>query len=53
MAGAGDNGLWNAICDVIEKSLAGERVQAFESVDRLPLVDTRRVMTTGRLYQLS
>lgn len=38
---------YDAICDVIEKSLAGERVQAFESVDRLPLVDTRRVMTTG------
>ena len=38
---------YDAICEVIDQSLAGERVQAFESTDRLPLVETRRVMTTG------
>lgn len=38
---------YDAICDVIDQSLEGERVQAFESVDRLPLVKTRRVLTTG------
>ena len=38
---------YDAICDVIEQSLAGERVKAFESIDRLPIVNTRRVLTTG------
>ena len=38
---------YDAVCDVIDRSLAGERVQAFESVDRLPLVKTKRVITTG------
>ena len=38
---------YDAICEVIDQSLAGERVQAFESTERLPLVETRRVMTTG------
>lgn len=38
---------YDAICDVIDKSLSGERVQAFESIDRLPIVKTRRVLTTG------
>ena len=38
---------YDAICDVIDQSLKGERVQAFESIDRLPIVNTRRVLTTG------
>ena len=38
---------YDTICEVIDKSLAGERVQSFESTDRLPLVETRRVLTTG------
>ena len=38
---------YDAVCDVIDRSLAGERIQAFESVDRLPLVKTKRVITTG------
>lgn len=38
---------YDAICDVIDKTLQGERVQAFESIDRLPIVKTRRVLTTG------
>lgn len=38
---------YDTICQVIEKSIQGERVQAFESVDRLPIVKTRRVLTTG------
>lgn len=38
---------YDAICDVIEQSLEGERVKAFESIDRLPIVNTRRVLTTG------
>ena len=38
---------YDRICDVIDRSLEGERVQSFESIDRLPLVNTRRVLTTG------
>ena len=38
---------YDEICEVIDRSLQGERVQAFESVDRLPLVKSRRVITTG------
>ena len=38
---------YDTICGVIDKSLAGERVRSFESTDRLPLVETRRVLTTG------
>ena len=38
---------YDRICDVIDRSLDGERVQSFESIDRLPLVNTRRVLTTG------
>lgn len=38
---------YDTICDVIDQSLKGERVKSFESVDRLPLVKTRRVLTTG------
>lgn len=38
---------YDEICDVIDKCLEGERVQAFEPVDRLPLLKTRRVLTTG------
>lgn len=38
---------YDSICDVIDRSLEGERVQAFESTDRLPVVKTRRVLTTG------
>lgn len=38
---------YDTICEVIDKSLEGERVQSFESADRLPLVKTRRVLTTG------
>lgn len=38
---------YDTICDVIEQSLLGERVQSFESIDRLPLVKTHRVLTTG------
>lgn len=38
---------YDAICEVIDKALDGERVQAFESIDRLPLTRTRRVLTTG------
>lgn len=38
---------YDTICEVIDKSLAGERVRSFESTDRLPLVETRRVLTTG------
>ena len=38
---------YDAICEVIDQSLQGERVQAFESIDRLPIVKTRRVLTTG------
>lgn len=38
---------YDEICEVIERSLLGERVQAFESVDRLPLTRTKRVITTG------
>lgn len=38
---------YDTICGVINKSLAGERVRSFESTDRLPLVETRRVLTTG------
>ena len=38
---------YDAICDVIDQSLQGEKVQAFESIDRLPIVKTRRVLTTG------
>ena len=38
---------YDAICEVIDQSLKGERVQAFESIDRLPIVNTRRVLTTG------
>lgn len=38
---------YDRICGVIDRSLDGERVQSFESIDRLPLVNTRRVLTTG------
>lgn len=38
---------YDTICGVIDKSLAGERVRSFESTDRLQLVETRRVLTTG------
>ena len=38
---------YDTICEVIDKSLEGERVQSFESIDRLPIVKTRRVLTTG------
>ena len=38
---------YDTICGVIDKSLVGERVRSFESTDRLPLVETRRVLTTG------
>lgn len=38
---------YDAICEVIDQSLQGERVQAFESINRLPIVKTRRVLTTG------
>ena len=38
---------YDAVCDVIDRSLAGERVQAFESVDRLPLV---RILDKGVIY---
>lgn len=38
---------YDTICDVIEQTLLGERVQSFESIDRLPLVKTHRVLTTG------
>lgn len=38
---------YDKVCDVIDRSLQGERVRAFESIDRLPLIKTKRVMTTG------
>lgn len=38
---------YDAICEVIDQSLLGERIKAFESIDRLPIVKTRRVLTTG------
>lgn len=38
---------YDKVCDVIDRSLQGERVKAFESIDRLPLIKTKRVMTTG------
>lgn len=38
---------YDAVCDVIDRSLLGERVQAFESINRLPVVKTKRVITTG------
>ena len=44
---------YDAICDVIDKSLAGDRVQAFESVDRLPLCGYPEGDDNGRLHQLS
>ena len=37
---------YDKVCDVIDRSLQGERVRAFESIDRLPLIKTKR-MTTG------
>lgn len=38
---------YDTVCDVIDEAMAGNRVQSFTPTDRLPLVDTKRVLTTG------
>ncbi len=38
---------YDTICDVIDETLTGKRVQSFTPADRLPLVETERVLTTG------
>lgn len=35
------------ICEVVEESLKGQTVEKFEDVNYLPLIDTKRINTTG------